>query len=402
MVAYSPCVHDPAPTDTGHLTTNRQAEPVLPAYGGACLTNLVPALLAGPDQSPEWLPEQAGRANQVVLLVVDGLGWEQLHDRSAIAPTLAGASTSGRAITSVAPTTTATALTSIATGRTPSQHGVLGYRLAAAGDEVLNVLRWQVGSGAARDARASMPPAHFQPFPPFPGAPGPVPVVSRSEFGATGFTAVHLGDSPLHGYRVLSTMVVEMRRLLAQSEPFVYGYYDGIDKVAHAHGLGEHYDAELRAVDRLVADIAASLPDGAVLVVTADHGQVDVGSHVVLPGKEIMSAVHFISGEGRFRWLHAKPGAAKDLQAEAEELYGETTWVRSRDQLVEDGWFGGPLRDGVVSRLGDVALVPHAPVAFLDPADTGETRLAARHGSLTSAEMLVPLLCLAGDGNISS
>jgi len=151
-----------------------------------------------------------------------------------------------------------------------------------------------------------------------------------------------------------------------------------------------------------VGEIAASLPDGAVLVVTADHGQVDVGPRVVLPGKDLMSAVRFISGEGRFRWLHARPGAAKDLLADSDELYGDTTWVRTREQLLDDGWFGGPLRDGVVSRLGDVALIPHAPIAFLDPADTGETRLAARHGSLTSAEMMVPLLCLAADDNISS
>jgi hypothetical protein len=395
-------VNDPTAGDTAQLTPNPRPEPFLPDYAGACLTNLVPALLAGPDHSPDWLPELARGANQVVLLVIDGLGWEQLQDRASIAPTLAGAALTGGAITSVAPTTTATALTSIVTGRTPSDHGVLGYRLAVADDEVLNVLRWQVGSKSPRDARQSIPAAKFQPFPPFPGASAPVPVVSRAEFGGTGFTAVHLGDSPLCGYRVLSTMVVDTRRLLAEGPAFVYGYYDGIDKVAHAHGLGEHYDAELEAVDRLVAEIAASLPDGAVLVVTADHGQVDVGSHVVLPGKEIMSGVRFISGEGRFRWLHAKPGAAKDLLAVADELYGETTWVRSRDELFEGNWFGGPPREGVASRLGDVALVPHAPVAFLDPADTGETRLAARHGSLTSAEMLVPLLCLAGSGNISS
>ncbi|HEX4220459.1 MAG TPA: alkaline phosphatase family protein [Acidimicrobiales bacterium] len=395
-------MNDPAAGDTGHLTANPRAEPVLPDYAGACLTNLVPALLALPDRFTDWLPESARGARQVVLLVIDGLGWEQLRDRAAIAPTLAGASVTGSAITSVAPTTTATALTSIVTGRPPSDHGVLGYRLGVADDEVLNVLRWQVGSSTARDARETIPAARFQPFPPFPGASAPVPVVSRAEFGGTGFTAVHLGDSPLRGYRVLSTMVVDTRRLLAEGAAFVYGYYDGIDKVAHAHGLGEYYDAELEAVDRLVADIAASLPDGAVLVVTADHGQVDVGSHVVLPGREIMSAVRFISGEGRFRWLHAKPGAEKDLLAAADELYGENAWVRSRERLFEDGWFGGAPRDGVASRLGDVALVPHAPIAFLDPADTGETRLAARHGSLTSAEMLVPLLCLPGGGNISS
>jgi hypothetical protein len=147
--------------------------------------------------------------------------------------------------------------------------------------------------------------------------------------------------------------------------------------------------------------MAGSLPDGAVLVVTADHGQVDVGPRVVLLGRDLMAAVTFLSGEGRFRWLHARSGAAPDVLDEAGELYGDSTWVRSREQLVDECWFGGAFRDGVASRLGDVALIPHAPIAFLDPADTGETRLAARHGSLTSAEMLVPLLCLAGDGNIS-
>ena len=66
-------------------------------------------------------------------------------------------------------------------------------------------------------------------------------------------------------------------------------------------------------------------------------------------------------------------------------------------KIVEAGWFGGPLAPHVTARLGDVALVAREPVAFLDPADTGETRLAARHGSLTAAEMYVPLIAWAAD-----
>ncbi len=376
-------------------------DPVLPDYTGACLSNLVPALLAQPDHTPAWVPDTARDATQIVLLVLDGLGWEQLLERTTVAPTLAAAASAGRTMTSVVPTTTATALTSIGTGRPPCEHGVLGYRLAVEGDSILNVLRWQVGSGPNADVRQTMPASEFQPYPAFPGSSGPVPVVSRNEFGGTGFTAIHLGNSPLYGYRVMSTMVVETRRLLADGFPLVYAYYDGIDKIAHAHGLGEYYEAELSAIDELVAEIASSLPTGATLVVTADHGQVDVGPRVQLLGRDIMSCVRLVSGEGRFRWLHAKPGATADLLACATELYGTSTWVRSTDQLVDDGWFGGPLRPGLRSRLGDVALIPHAPIAFLDPADTGETRLASRHGSLTSAEMLVPLLCLTGDGNIS-
>ena len=105
--------------------------------------------------------------------------------------------------------------------------------------------------------------------------------------------------------------------------------------------------------------------------------------------------VELFSGEGRFRWLHVRPGALDDAVAAATEAHGAEAWVRTREQMVDEGWFGGPLSAQVAGRLGDVALVAHAPVAFLDPADTGETRLMGRHGSLTSAEMAVPLVAFA-------
>ena len=170
--------------------------------------------------------------------------------------------------------------------------------------------------------------------------------------------------------------------------------------MAHGSGLGELYDAELAAVDRLVADLVGALPPGAALVVTADHGQIDVGPDVELLGRDVMALTRFLSGEGRFRWLHARAGAAKELEAAVFERYGESTWVMGRDRIVDEGLFGGPLSDPLIARLGDVALVPHAPIAFIDPADTGENRLHSRHGSLTSAEMLVPLVALARDDNI--
>jgi len=371
--------------------------PVLPDYRGACIANVVPRLLGGRAASGDghdWLPAAAEHARQVVLLVVDGLGWGQLRDRAALAPTLSAAAGIDRAVTSVAPTTTAAALTSITTGRPPAEHGILGYRLAA-GDRILNMLRWTLG--ADHDARRTVPVRGFQPIAPFPGARGPVPVVSKVDFGGTGFTAAHLGDSPLVDYRVPSSLALEVGRRLRDDAPFVYAYYDGIDKVAHAHGLGDHYDAELVAVDRMVADLAGVLPPGAVLLVTADHGQIDVGNRVEMLGREAMGMVRFLSGEGRFRWVHARPGAAADLADLLEERYGASTWIRTRDRLVDDGWFGGPLSDEFAGRLGDVALIPFEPIAFMDPADPGENRLVCRHGSLTTDEMLVPLVALGGE-----
>ncbi len=380
---------------SGSTQDAASVEPVRPDFGGRCLTEVVPTLLAelygpGDEARPRWLPEPVVGARQIVLLVLDGLGARQLDARAArLAPVLA--SGTATTLTSVAPSTTAAALTSLATGLAPAVHGVVGYRVAI-GDEILNVLGWRLG---ASDARQSVPPREFQPFPPFARSPVPTPVVSRQDYRATGFTAAHLGDSPLHGWHTPSGLVVEVRRLLRREAPFVYAYYDGVDRSAHASGLDERYDAELVAVDRLVGDLLEVLPKDAALVVTADHGQVEVGASTEVLGGEVMDCVSLLSGEGRFRWLHARPGAKDDLLERAAGLYGEIAWVRDVEQVISEGWLGGAPSPGVRGRLGDVVLVPFASTAFLDPADTGEQRLVCRHGSLTPDEMVVPLLAWA-------
>ena len=358
--------------------------PLVPDYAGACISNVVPALLEPGERRPAWLPAVVEEADQVVLLVLDGVGWEQLDERRHLAPTLAGMA--GGPITSVCPSTTATALTSIATGLTPGVHGVVGYRVSVDG-EVLNVLRWSTASG---DARNRIDPELMQPHPAFCGH--RPPIVTKAEFVSSGFSGAHLSEVRFNGYRVPSTMVAEVGRLLRANEPFIYAYYDGVDKVAHEYGLGLHYDAELAAADRLVADMLATLPRGAVLVVTADHGQVDVGDRLVEVHSEVMANVSYQSGEGRFRWLHARPGRSDVLLAAAQVHHADHAWVRSVEETIIEGWWGPTVSDAARSRLGDVALVSRDPIAFHDPTDSGPFQLVGRHGSLTSAEMLVPLL----------
>jgi hypothetical protein len=370
--------------------------PVLPCYQGANLANVVPALLRSPGDRPEWLPEPVRSAPQVVLLVADGLGWLQLQDRLQLAPHLA--SLTGGPITTVVPSTTATALTSLTVGVAPARHGIVGYRLAVVGPtgpEVLNVLRWRTVSG---DARPFVDPRAFQPLQPFQGR--RVPGVSKSEFAGTAFTDAHQRDTPVVGWALASSLAVDVQALLAAGEPLVYAYYEGVDKIAHISGFGRHYDAELVALDRMVGDLLDGLPPGAVLAVTADHGQVDVGSGATVVDRRLTEEAVMLSGEARFRWLHARPeGGARDhLAALALELYGHEAWVVTTDQMEADDWFGGPLRPEVRARLGDVALIPFEPVAYLDPADGGDARLRCRHGSLTPEEMLVPLV--AGQGRL--
>ena len=323
-------------------------------------------------------------ADNVVVFVLDGLGWDQLQDHRHLMPTLA--SMVGGPIHTVAPTTTATALTSITTGLTPAEHGLIGYRIVLGGD-IVNVLRWAVGEQAVR---RSHPPTQVQPFEPFLGQ--TVPVVTIAELQVSSFSEAHLRGSMQVGWRAASSIAVEAKAQIEAGERFVYCYYGGIDKIAHERGFGPYYEAELRAADSLVAEMLATVPTGTAVLVTADHGQVDVGSRIVHPSAELLANVNFQSGEGRFRWLHTAKGALDDVAAIAQSEVGDTAWVATRDQMLDEHWFGSTMTPGVRARLGDVALVAHEPVSFYDPADSGPFELECRHGSLTSAEVNVPLL----------
>ncbi len=359
-------------------------EPVVPTYDGPGLASLVPALLGA--TRVDWLPEPLAGARSVVLLVIDGLGWDQLQARGAALPTFVGMS--GSAITSVAPSTTAAALTSITTGVAPSQHGLIGYRVRVDG-ATLNALSWHT------EGRNPPDPRSVQRHAPFRGR--DVPVVTKSEFRNTGFTEAHLRGGRLEGWRAVSSLVEQCRRLVIAGEPFVYAYYPGVDEVAHAHGLEDgFFEAEVHFADRLVGDLLEVLPGDTALVVTADHGQVDLNPESWLELGDLGELVDVCSGDGRFRYLHARRGAADELLAGARAQFGACAWVRSRDELLRDGWLGPEPPTVVRRRLGDVVLAARDAVAFVDPALPREAMLRSAHGSLTAAEMEVPLLAARG------
>ena len=357
---------------------------VRPDYDGGSVSNVVPALL-GIREAP-WLPASVAGARSVVLLVLDGFGWRAIEANRARLPVLA--SLEGGPITTVVPSTTAAALTSISSGRPPARHGMMGYRMLVGG-QVLDTLRWKVPEGRPPEA-ASVTLVDKA----FCGR--SVPTVVRAEFNRTGFTESHMRGARFVGWRTTATLVTHVARLVDAGEPFVYAYYDGVDKVAHEYGITDgFFPAETLSTDRLVGDLLDALPADAVLVITADHGQVQFERWVTM--EPVSRHVRAYAGDARLRYVYARPGAEGDLLKAATDAYGDVAWVFGRDQLVDEGWLGPePPPGDVLSRLGDVTLAAKGNIAFADPTHPHETRLKAGHGSLSPDEMLVPLL--AGRG----
>lgn len=357
-------------------------DPVRPDYGGACISNLIRGLRARAD----WIPSPARETTSVVLLVLDGLGWNVIDSRRASLPTLGAMA--GRSITSVLPSTTPTALTSISTGLPPAQHGIMAYRIYT-GSGVLNVIRWAMhGGGKGPD------PLEFQPREAFDG--DPVPVVTRAQFAGTGFTQILYRGSTLHGYFSTSGLAAHCRKLIDSGERLVYAYYDGPDLVAHMHGMSdEFFTREVDFCDGLVADLVSMLPPSCAVVVTADHGHIEFTERIELA--DLSPLVVAQAGESRFRYLHAQRGAASELAEACREAFSSHSWIFTREQLIDEGLFG-PVAPSpeVRRRIGDVVLAAREPVGYVDPDNPGEGKLISGHGSLAPDEMLVPLLAMRG------
>jgi len=379
--------------------------PELPHYGAGSLADLVPALLGalGAAEFTEAPRLGLGEARSACLLLVDGLGDELLTAHAPVAPTLAahriGTLTTGY------PSTTATSLTSIGTGRAPGEHGMIGYLFEpfpGAGG-LLNALRWQF-QGQDRSVLEFVVPEQFQPEPTaFERAAGgglPVTSVSSPLFRESGLTRAGLRGGRYVGAPTWGTLVDAVASAL-RDPGFVYAYVSDLDTTGHVLGpTSAGWAAQLAFVDRLVASLAEALPSDALLVVTGDHGMVPVTAQdrVNLDGSTaLLAGVRAIAGEPRARYVYARPDAAQDVLDAWRETLGEHAWVVSSEQAVADGWFGPTVADRVVSRLGDVIAAARGTSVMVRPdIEPHLTAMRGQHGSLTPAEIYVPLVAVRG------
>lgn len=362
---------------------------VTPAYGTASLVDLVPsvsAMLRGEPGNVLDLPV----AGRVVLLLVDGLGRAQLDRCAADAPYLA--SLPQRTLTCGVPSTTATSLTSLGVGAVPGQHGVVGYTCRIPGtDRLLNALRWD-------DA---VDPEEWQPLPTAFDAAAragvATTVVNRRSFEGSGLTVASQrgaqfvsADSP--GERLAQAA----RACAAHAPSLVYVYESDLDATGHREGCeSEAWRHQLATVDAFACRLREVLPSDAALVVTADHGMVDVAVDDrvdVDASPELLEGVSLFGGEARFRHLYCRAGAVDDVLARWRSRLGEDAVVLRRDEAIDAGWFGS-VRSEVEPRLGDVVVACVGALAVVSSERfPHEARLVGLHGSLTPEEMYVPLL----------
>jgi hypothetical protein len=383
-------VTTPGPGGAGELPAGGQL--VLPRYGAATLADLGSSLLASLGVTGEHNALGLPRSDRACLLLIDGLGWHLLATHQDAAPFLAGLLPAGRPLAAGFPATTVTSLSSLGTGRPPGQHGLLGYqvRVPETG-RLLNALRWD----------KAVDPVAWQPgttiFERAVAAGIAAFRVAQGSFERTGLSVASMRGADYRAANTPGALVARTAQALAgEPRSFALVYTGDLDSTGHACGCtSAAWRYQLAHVDLLARQLAEALPAGTPLYVTADHGMVDVPAADRIDADQVAglrAGVALLGGEPRARHVYAAPGAAADVLAAWQQILAGRGWVVSREQAIDEGWFG-PVDQRVTSRLGDVIAALRGTTAVI--ASAGEPResgLIGMHGSLAASDQEIPLL----------
>ncbi|MGG5258878.1 alkaline phosphatase family protein [Phycicoccus avicenniae] len=375
------------------------AEPAAPHYATGSLADVLPSVCASlgvPSAAGE--PTWSGRlamppARRGVVVLVDGLGADQLARRLGHAPWFRAHAAATRRVPAGFPATTATSMGSFGTGTPPGAHGMLGYEVLVPGeDRVFNELSWEGGPV----------PERWQPtttwFERAAVAGLEVVRIGPGFFDGSGLTRAALRGGRFTAAESLAARVdVALRAVRSSPRALVYLYWGEVDKLGHVHGPESfEWTTELESVDRELARLAAGLPDDASLTITADHGMVACPHDTrvdVADEPSLRAGVRHLGGEPRATHVYCHDGAAADVAAAWSARLGDRAHVRLREEAVAAGWFGA-VSPGNLARIGDVVVASADDLAVVDSARMRPQLLAlvGMHGALTSEELDVPVL----------
>ena len=377
----------------------------LPDYRGGSLVNLMSSLttaLGGvSDHAPLTAlpPHTLADARHVVLLVIDGLGHDYLLSRdSTLRQHLRGS------LTSVFPSTTASAIPTLLTGLAPQQHGLTGWHMYFREIGAIAAplpFRVRAGRHSLRDAGVT-PASLFGLSPLFDRLPLPCHVVSPRHIIDSDFNVALSGSAQRHGYQTLDDLFALIAGLLRSDAPrsFIHAYWPQHDSLAHEYGIHSPQVADaFTALDEGFARLLDGVRDsGSRIVVTADHGfidnsaaeTVDLDDHPGLRDTLLLP----LCGEPRMAYAYVRAGREAQFETYIHTHLADRIQLFRSEAILQQGWLGpGIAHAALRDRIGDYVLVPRGHTILRDwlKGEPRHTHIGV-HGGLTAAEMTVPLV----------
>lgn len=402
---------------------------VYPFYNGLSIANLPSSLCAwlGVEAPPSSAPALDPLVQSlwdrtfrdVILFVVDGFGldmlqstmsdpdpelraWRGLPQEAALAP-----------LTSVVPSTTATALTTFWSGALPAEHGVVGYEVflkeyGLVANMILHSPASYYGdNGSLR--MAGFRPETFLPVPLL------GPHLKRQGVSAYAFLHRSISNSGLSNglhqeaaaapVYALSDLFANLADLLDSPAParrYIYVYWGNLDDMSHRYGPADpRVRRELFYLSQqlgiFLKDRAARSADKTLLVLTADHGHIHTPRN---PAFEVRNHPRLLdcltmlpSGEARLPYAYLRPGRETQFQEYLEQTWDGCFKAFPTATLIQAGlWGNREISPLLAERTGDRVIIPQGGEYWYF--GSKENQLLGRHGGLSRTEMLVPFLSI--------
>jgi len=381
---------------------------IQPDYQGGSIVNLMSSILQGLGQASNFHPplkdldsSRLGQAQNVVLLVVDGLGYQYLTDtgkRSTLHRHLHSR------LTTVFPSTTASAITTFMTGLAPQQHGLTGwFTYFQELGSILTVLPFRPRFGGASLSELNIDVQSLYGHTPlFDLLDRDCFVVTPDSIAYSDYSLAHRGKAHIKPYETLAECFNFTRDIInsSQQKKYIYTYWPLFDGMAHEMGVGskevkQHFDDIDQAFSQFIDIIKGS---NTLVIATADHGIIDSGpehcieleNHAELQDMLTMP----LTGERRMAYCYVESGRHEDFKNYLNNTFGDQLQILDSKQLIEQHYFGlGNAHPQLHHRVGDYTLAMNANMTIMDTVP-GEKRFyhIGTHGGLSEQEMYVPLI----------
>ena len=345
--------------------------------------------LAGTSNSLE-ISSNEGRRE--CLLLVDGLGKNAIAEYSQKTKFLKGLDYR-ETLSATFPSTTATSLTSLGTGVSPGEHGMVGYTMrvphSGTPERILNALKWdervdpviwqQTPTLFERANRAGIRTSH----------------VAGKRYADTGFTRAALRGGIYLGANSIEELSSAAAHALEDPNSFAYVYLNDVDDASHSAGFGsDKFLAALYRVDQLIGSLVEKLPRGSRIWVTSDHGMINRKDYEVIgKGNNLLKDVKLLAGEPRVRYLYVEAENQEQVKSRWEEYFGDRIEIKTRSEAIATGLFGERVLEHVADRIGDLIVIARNELILVEmEREAQQCAMVGHHGGTSQAEIEIPLL----------
>ena len=326
------------------------------------------------------------------VIMIDGMGRNAITEYAPLIPTLK--SLEDRAtLLAPFPSTTATSLTTFATGVDAGIHGMVGYtmRVPHSGrpERVLNALKWdeRVDPSVWQSQETLFEVAAKRSI--------SVSHIANKRYLDSGFTRAALRGATYRSANTIVEMVEQAKLALASPSSFAYLYLNDVDEASHLQGFGsEKFQVALGKVDNLVQNLLTVLPNGTRIWILSDHGMINQQECTVIgKGNQLLEDVELLAGDTRVRYLYLDQSKVEVTRERWMNELGKKVQVLTREEAITKGLFGDLVLDSNRERIGDLIVICNGGLILAEiDRELQQRAMVGHHGGLTDAEREIPLL----------